>query len=121
MKDPQFKDLFLENFKKQMIQAQQAIDTALESSGLSHQELSTLSGLARDKALKQGSPIEIKYNGLSITSDMMTAYKAIGEISELSGKNLRISVDYQGKKINFEFIIPGIPKYSNQEYLHQYS
>ena len=121
MKDPQFKDLFLENFKKQMIQAQQAIDKALESSGLSHQELSTLSGLARDKALKQGSPIEIKYNGLSITSDMMTAYKAIGEISELSGKNLRISVDYQGKKINFEFIIPGIPKYSNQEYLHQYS
>jgi hypothetical protein len=50
----------------------------------------------------------------------MTAYKAIGEISELSGKKLRISVDYQGK-INFEFIIPGIPKYSNQEYLHQYS
>ena len=121
MKDPEFEHLFLKNFKKQMIQAQQAIDTALESSGLSHQELSTLSGLARDKALKQGSPIEIKYNGLSITSDMMTAYKAIGEISELSGKNLRISVDYQGKKINFEFIIPGIPKYSNQEYLHQYS
>ena len=121
MNDPKFKDLFLENFKKQMTQAQQAIDKALESSGLSHQELSTLSRLEREKALKQGSSIEIKYNGLSITSDMMTAYKAIGEISELSGKKLGISVDYQGKKINFEFIIPAIPKYSNQEYLHQYS
>ncbi len=121
MKDPKFKDLFLENFKKQMIQAQQAIDRALESSGLSHQELSTLSKLERERALKQGSPIEIKYNGLSITSDMMTAYKTIGEISELSGKKLGISVDYQGKKINFEFTIPAIPKYLNQEYLYQYS